>query len=289
MYINRRNQQKNIANSPQIQQKKPILNPTNTIKPVINPSKFVFVKDGDIWVNDNSNQKKITDSKFNIFPTLSPDLSKVAYLSELDNILGSKGGRGPLRNVWLINIDGTNPQKITNDPGHFTELKFSPNGKYLSYIDIAVNKLSVIDLNTGNAILKQAIGGIWIEYGWSSNSDRIILASQVEINNPTDFIKINILEIDLVSRNLSKIASLTLLGHIYMGFRFSLPPDLKYLVYFIQKQNINTTEYKTSTYDWGYWLTNLDGTNPKEILGKKINQNLMGLTLILNGLLIVTI
>ena len=267
---NYRNQQKNIVTPPQTKENKTVSDATSTVKPVTNQSKFAFLRGGDIWVSDNNKQKKITDYKHNYSIVLSPDLSKIAYFSTpLDQVKFAEsavhvGGYGLTRNIWLINIDGNNPKKLTDNPGYFSELKFSPNGKYLAYINLPSNELLVIDLNMGNPILQQSIDGLWTKYRWGPKSDRLIIAAQTKTNSPSDLVGINIFEIDLGSKNLSKMGSVAPFGN---SLDFLVSPDLKYLAYFGEKQNV--ISYGMSTFDWGYWITNLDGTNPKEILVKK--------------------
>lgn len=245
----------------------------NATQPLPKQTKFTFLRDGDIWVNKDNDQKKITDYKHNYSIVLSHDLSQIAYFSTpLDQVKFAEsvvevGGYGLTRNIWLINFDGSNPKKLTNNPGYFSELKFSPNGKYLSYINLPSNELLVIDLDTGNIIMQQRIDGLWAKYRWNTDSSSLVVAAQTKTNSPSDLVGINIFKVDLSSKKLDKIGSIAPFGNSYEGLDFSISPDLKHLSYFGEKQNV--VSYGVSNFDWGYWMVDLDGTNPKEILVKK--------------------
>lgn len=82
-------------------------------------SKEVKLVDGDIVVINNGQETKITDWGHNSSPILSPDKTKVAYLSESAETLENKSvSSNPFLirgsdNVWIINTDGTNPIQVT--------------------------------------------------------------------------------------------------------------------------------------------------------------------------------
>lgn len=247
--------------------------PNNPAKTTIKQTKFSFLTEGDVWVSNDNNTKKITDYKHNYSIILSKDLSRIAYFSTpLDQVKFAEsvvhiGGYGLTRNIWLINFDGTNPKKLTSTPGYLSELKFSPSGKYLAYINLPSNELSVVDLDTSNTIIQQTMDGLWAKYRWNTDSSSLVIAAQTKTNSPSDLVGINIFKIDLNSKKLDKIESVAPFGNSYEGLDFSISPDLKHLSYFGEKQNV--VSYGVSNYDWGYWMANLDGTVPKEILVKK--------------------
>ncbi len=79
----------------------------------------VAVEAGDIVVTQDGLNKKITDWGYNSAPVLSPDKSKIAYLSKTEETLKNQQERkrGYIQsstNVWIINVDGSNPVKVTN-------------------------------------------------------------------------------------------------------------------------------------------------------------------------------
>lgn len=67
---------------------------------------------GDIAIVQNGKTSKITTYGHNYSPLLSPDKTKVAYLSVPAEVVNSNGSYGA-SNVWVINTDGTNPIQVT--------------------------------------------------------------------------------------------------------------------------------------------------------------------------------
>ncbi len=91
----------------------------------LTPTKFsseVNVVDGDIVIVKNGKETKITDWGYNSSPILSPDKSKVAYISKsaesIENEKSDQGYKRTSTNVWIVNADGTNPIQVTKH-GHF--------------------------------------------------------------------------------------------------------------------------------------------------------------------------
>lgn len=74
---------------------------------------------GDIVIVKDGKETKITSWGHNFDPVLSPDQTKVAYTSLTEQSLKNATGNGMSNfvnsssNVWIINIDGTNPIQIT--------------------------------------------------------------------------------------------------------------------------------------------------------------------------------
>lgn len=77
----------------------------------------VIVVNGDIVVTKDGKQTKITSWGYNEKPLLSPDNTKIAYLSKTkESLVNEKTDTGYKRtstNVWIINIDGSNPIQVT--------------------------------------------------------------------------------------------------------------------------------------------------------------------------------
>lgn len=78
----------------------------------------VKVANGDIVVVNQGKETKITSWGYNSNPILSPDRTKITYLSKSkESIQNEKTDQGYKRistNVWIINIDGSNPIQLTN-------------------------------------------------------------------------------------------------------------------------------------------------------------------------------
>lgn len=88
--------------------------------------KFFFDMLGDIYVVDigGGEARALTqDFAWNIQPAVSPDGTKIAFISDRDGI----------SNVWVMNIDGTNLKQISKEKKNIIHSpKWSPDGEYIA-------------------------------------------------------------------------------------------------------------------------------------------------------------
>ena len=88
--------------------------------------KFVFDMLGDIYVVDieGGEAKALTQNySWDIQPAISPDGSKIAFISDRDG----------MSNVWVMNIDGSNLKQITKEKQNIIHSpKWSPDGEYIA-------------------------------------------------------------------------------------------------------------------------------------------------------------
>lgn len=86
---------------------------------------FVFDMLGDIYQVDieGGKAKPLTqDFAWNIHPTISPDGSKIAFVSDRDGV----------SNVWVMDINGDNLYQVTKEKNNTVHSpKWSPDGEYL--------------------------------------------------------------------------------------------------------------------------------------------------------------
>ena len=80
-------------------------------------------------------------SRRNSMPSISPDGSRVAYISTR---------RGEQSNIWTMKIDGTEPLQLTADEAPDHQPSWSPDGRRVAYKSLRDNKLGVwaIDVET---------------------------------------------------------------------------------------------------------------------------------------------
>ncbi len=88
--------------------------------------KFVFDMLGDIYAVDiaGGEARALTqDFAWNIQPAVSPDGSKIAFISDRDG----------LSNIWVMNIDGSNLKQISKEKQNIIHSpKWSPDGEYIA-------------------------------------------------------------------------------------------------------------------------------------------------------------
>jgi len=88
--------------------------------PTVDTKNGVTIKivDGDIVITQNGMDTKITSWGYNSDPVLSPDGSKIAYISKskesIENEKVDKGYKRTSTNVWVVNSDGSKPTQVTN-------------------------------------------------------------------------------------------------------------------------------------------------------------------------------
>ncbi len=91
-------------------------------------SKAVFQALGHLYVKDldSGEQRRLTSQNdhFEYYPSFSRDGRFVVFTTWDDQELGS---------VQLLSIDGVSTRILTEDPGHYVEPRFSPDGKSVVY------------------------------------------------------------------------------------------------------------------------------------------------------------
>lgn len=223
-------------------------------------TKLAFVKDGDVWVKNGNQENKLTDYKYNFNISLASDSSKIAYLSlPAESIQAQEeavhiGGLGLPRNLWVINFDGTDAKKITTESGYFGLLKFSPSGKYLSYLDYSGGELTVIDPGSGQIVSQNFVGGnINTDYVWADESTIYFTAVSKGIKlYLAEKRGIDISRLSVDANLVEQVGAIAPFAR-FEEIAFSLSPDGKKIAYFGKEV---------------YTVQNLDGSDTKEILSK---------------------
>lgn len=109
--------------------------------------KFTYIKDGDVYLLDlkSKQEQKLTNYGYNTSPVLSPDNSKIAYLSIPEAVVKSgkvsKGTVEPysyeeyygVKNIWIINTDSTNPIPVTNSLKKRQNISWNNNSSKISF------------------------------------------------------------------------------------------------------------------------------------------------------------
>jgi dipeptidyl aminopeptidase/acylaminoacyl peptidase len=110
-------------------------------------------------------------------PQPSPDGKWVAYV--LASIDTAKDRRST--NIWMTSWDGKEHVQLTSAPESESSPRFSPDGKYLSFIskrsdDEKQSQLYLLDRRGGEARRLSNVKGEIEDYEWSADGQRIVIA-----------------------------------------------------------------------------------------------------------------
>ncbi len=111
-------------------------------------------------------------------PQISPDGKWVAYTrSTIDSIKDKRSAA-----IWMINIDGSQELRMTNSPEGESKPRWSPDGKYLSFISsraaepaVKGGQVWLMDRRGGEGRRLTAIKGGVDDYAWSPDGQKLLL------------------------------------------------------------------------------------------------------------------
>jgi dipeptidyl aminopeptidase/acylaminoacyl peptidase len=176
-------------------------------------TKIAFVSDRDgndeIYVMnaDGSNQTRLTNNtSFDFDPAWSPDGTRIAFTTSRDfpNITGNVGNGFE---IYLMNPNGSNPVRLTNNSTIDSEPAWSPDGTKLAFASQRdglplIYLMNADGSNVSNATLSTTLDSNDPE--WSSDGTTIAFTSYNRVGPQT-----NADEIFLMNANASNIRRLT--------------------------------------------------------------------------------
>ena len=136
---------------------------------------------------DGKNPKNLTNSPhYDMSPSWSPDGQRIAFASDR----GALDGEEPTLSfdVYVMNTDGSNPQRLTNDPHNDRDPSWSPDSKRIVFsarreghfrdnLGNITYEIYVMDVDGGNEQrLTENRKNDW-EPSWSPDGERIAFAS----------------------------------------------------------------------------------------------------------------
>ena len=128
----------------------------NDLNPTFSPdgTKIAFTStrdsNGEIYIMnaDGSNQTNLTNSPLrDRWPSFSPDGTKIVFASNRDSDPQVFGQEGP-DEIYVMNADGSNPTRLTNNPARDTEPAFSPDGTKIAFVSRRDNNYEIYVMNT---------------------------------------------------------------------------------------------------------------------------------------------
>jgi dipeptidyl aminopeptidase/acylaminoacyl peptidase len=106
---------------------------------------------------------------------VSPDGEWIAYV--LTTTDSSKDKRNS--DIWMISRDGKQNVQLTNSPDGESQARFSPDGKYLSFVakrgEDKASQVYVLDRRGGDAIKATDVKGGLVDYRWSPDGKKLLL------------------------------------------------------------------------------------------------------------------
>ncbi len=111
-------------------------------------------------------------------PQPSPDGKWISYtLTTIDSLKDSRNS-----DVWMISWDGTQDIQLTNSPDGESRARWSPDGRYLSFLSsrqatevVKGSQVWLMDRRGGEAKRLTEIKGGVDDYAWSPDSKQILL------------------------------------------------------------------------------------------------------------------
>lgn len=140
----------------------------------------------DLYVmdDDGSNLRKVTNTvQRERHPAWSPDGKRIVFTREITPqnrgqviILGKQ-----VTNVFIIDADGSNEQRLTNHQALDSYPLFFPDGKYLCYLTNVDGEtaLHIADVETGK--VKQRIKGFIANPDWSPDGQDVVYGDRGDI------------------------------------------------------------------------------------------------------------
>lgn len=124
---------------------------------------------------DGTDQRELTPLRAgaagDIDPELSPDGTKITWVV---------GSSLTTYDVWSMNADGTDPQRLTKGPGAtYTEPKWSPDGRRIAYVHAFSNGTAYLMIMNadGSDAHQVADGGLNVgQFSWAPDGSRLAVS-----------------------------------------------------------------------------------------------------------------
>lgn len=134
-----------------------------------------------ITIDDMHRVKTVGD------PRCSPDAKWIAYTLATVDVAGDKRDS----DVWMASVDGKENIRVTTSPEAETSPRWSPDGKYLSFLSSRPGKAKgsqvwVIDRRGGEAQQFTDVKGRLTYYEWSPDSKKLALILREEEEDKKD-------------------------------------------------------------------------------------------------------
>ena len=117
-------------------------------------AKIVFTVEDDIFVmnDDGSRKRRLTQNTtaFDRYPRWSPDGTKIAFTRDMD-----KAKRQTSSELFLMNADGTDPQRLTHNNVIDNIPSWSPDGRQIAFTSLRSGPWEVYIIDVGTRVVTQ--------------------------------------------------------------------------------------------------------------------------------------
>ena len=145
-------------------------------------AKIVFCVDGDIFVmdDDGSRRRRLTHSTTALDedPRWSPDGTKIAFTRFME---GKK--RQTTAELFIINADGTNPQRLTHNNFLDNTPSWSPDGRQIAFSSGRSGDWEVYVIELATRAVRQLTDNLSSTPDWSPDGRQIVFERFINIAN----------------------------------------------------------------------------------------------------------
>jgi Tol biopolymer transport system component len=133
---------------------------------------------------DGSGMKQLISSPvMEVDPAWSPDGQKIVFVSLRDSLVDPHHCEGDECNyeLYIMDSNGSNIQRLTDDPGYDGEPSWSPDSKHITFTSSRNGKDQIYIMNSDGSDIRQITNNLAMNFypSWSPNGRQIVYVSNL--------------------------------------------------------------------------------------------------------------